>query len=139
MTVDASLVGLRHSATLRVDEGLTVPHVSDHFAGFQGMPPVFATAYMVAFIESSCIEALQPWLDEGQGTVGTHVDVSHVAATPVGMDVTAEVELTEVDGRSLRFRVSVRDECDLICEGQHQRALIDRERFITRVNSKAGG
>ena len=97
MSVDVSLIGLRHSATLRVDEGLTVPQVSDHFAGFRDMPPVFATAYLVGFIENTCIEAVLPWLDEGQGTVGTYVDVSHVAATPAGMNLTAEVELIEVD------------------------------------------
>ncbi len=139
MGVDASLVGLRHNATQRVDESLTVPQVSDHFAGFRDMPPVFATAYLVGFIEATCIEALQPWLAEGQGTVGIHVDVSHIAATPVGMTVTAEVELIEVAGRSLGFRVSVRDEVDLICEGEYRRALIERERFMARVNGKAGG
>ena len=129
--------GLRHAATLTVDDGLTVPRVSPAFAGFTNMPPVFATAFMVGFIEATCIEALRPYLGEGEGTVGTHVDVSHTAATPVGMRVTAEVELVEVQGRKLRFRVACRDEVDLIGEGFHERALIDRARFVARVAAKA--
>lgn len=139
MALDASAIGLRHTASLRVDESLTVPRVSDHLPGFVDMPPVFATAFMVGFVESTCIEALRPWLDEGQGTVGTYVDISHVAATPVGMTVTAEVELIEVEGRSLRFRVSVSDEAGPVGEGEHQRAIIDRERFLARVNAKLAG
>lgn len=139
MVLDASVVGFRHSSTLVVDESLTVPRISAQFVGFRGMPPVFATASMVAFIESTCIEALGPYLAEGQATVGTHVDVSHIAATPIGMKVTAEVELIQLERRNLRFRVVVRDERDLICEGIHMRAVIDRERFMARVNSKAGG
>ena len=138
MAVDASVIGLKHEARLLIDESLTVPHVSDRFKSFQGMPPVFATAFLVGFIEATCIEALEPWLDPGQATVGTYVDVSHVAATPAGMTVTAEVELIAVEGRSLRFHVSVRDGCDLISEGEHQRALIDQARFEARVNGKAG-
>ena len=139
MGVDASLVGLRHKAALLVDEGLTVPGVSPHFAGFRDMPPVFATAFLVGFIEATCIEALQPHLAEGEATVGIHVDVSHVAVTPVGMTVTAEVELVEVDGRTLSFRVSARDERDLIGEGVHRRALIDRDRFLARMQAKSAG
>jgi fluoroacetyl-CoA thioesterase len=139
MAVDASVIGLKHKASLRIDESLTVPHVSDRFKSFEGMPPVFATAFLVAFIEATCIEALAPWLDAGEGSVGTWVDVSHVAATPVGMTVTAEVELIHVEGRSLHFRVTASDEGGLIGEGEHKRAIIDRERFIARVNSKLAG
>lgn len=139
MGLDPSLIGLTHEATLRIDESLTVPRVSDRLEAFQDMPPVFATAFLVGFIEATCIEALAPYLDEGQGTVGTHVDVSHIAATPVGMTVTARVELIALEGRSLRFRVSVRDDRDLIGEGEHARAVIDRERFLARVNGKAVG
>ncbi|MGA2636178.1 thioesterase family protein [Methylocella sp.] len=72
--------GLRHVQKLQIDQSLTVPAVSPAFTGFADMPPVLATAYMVGFIERACIEALRPHLDEGERTVGTHVDVSHVAA-----------------------------------------------------------
>ena len=67
------------------------------------MPPVLATACMVGFVETTCMEALVPYLAPGQKTVGIHVDLSHVAATPVGMRVTARVELVAVEGRKLRF------------------------------------
>ncbi|MEZ0606064.1 thioesterase family protein [Paraburkholderia sp. IW21] len=129
--------GLRHSATLAVTNGLTVPEVSPSFPAFADMPRVFATAYLVGFIEATCIEALHPYLAGGEGTVGTHIDVSHCAATPVGMTVLAEVELIGVEGRKLRFRVQCRDERDVIAEGFHERVIIDRDRFMTRILDKA--
>ncbi len=128
--------GLRHVETLRVDESLTVPSVSSAFASFADMPPVLATAFLVGFVEWTCIEALRPYLDEGERTVGTHVDVSHVAATPVGMIATAEVELIAVEGRKLRFRVSCQDEEGLIGEGFHERAVIDFAKFMARLSAK---
>jgi fluoroacetyl-CoA thioesterase len=129
--------GLRHVQTLRVDQSLTVPAVSPAFA-FDDMPPVFATAFMVGFIEWACIEALRPFLDANERTVGTHIDVSHVSATPVGLMVTAEVELLEIKGRKLRFKVACRDDKGPIGEGYHERGVIDLARFMERVNAKAG-
>ena len=128
--------GLTHMETMRVDSSLTVPSVSKAFTGFADMPPVFATAFMVGFIEWACIEALRPYLEPGQHTVGTHVDVSHVAATPIGMDVIAHVELIEIQGRKLRFRVSCRDAEGPIGAGFHERAIIDVAKFMSRVNAK---
>jgi fluoroacetyl-CoA thioesterase len=132
-------IGLRHSLDLRVDKSLTVPSVSAAFAGFADMPPVFATAYMVAFIEWTCMEALRGHLGPNEKTVGTHVDVSHVAATPIGMTVTAEVELVAVNRRKLRFKVSCRDEAGLIGEGYHERAIIQQDKFLARVLDRAAG
>lgn len=129
--------GLRHSWQLTVDPRHTVSRVDATWPGFRDMPPVLATAMMVAFIEETCIMGLRPFLPPGQGSVGTHVDVSHVAATPVGMTVTAEVELTGIEGRSLCFRVSCRDEAGLIGEGMHRRAIIDIARFNQRLRDKA--
>lgn len=129
-------LGLRHSQTLRVDDSLTVPAVSAAFTGFSDMPPVFATAYMVGFVEWTCIEALRPYLAPSQRTVGTHVNLSHSAATPVGMQVTAEVELIEVEGKRLTFKVLCRDEVDVICEGRHERFIVEAQQFIRRVTSK---
>ena len=123
--------------TLKVDESLIVPAVSEHFTGFADMPPVFATAFMVGFIEWACIEAIRPHLEPGEHTVGTHVNVSHMAATPVGMNVTAFVELIAAEGRKLVFRVTCRDEKDIIGEGTHERAIVDIARFATRVAAKA--
>jgi fluoroacetyl-CoA thioesterase len=128
--------GLRHAQTIVVDDSLTVPAVSNAFTGFVDMPPVFATAYLVGFVEWTCVEALRPYLDPSQRTVGTHVDLSHCAATPVGMQVTAEIELVEIEGKRLTFRILCRDEVDVICEGRHERFIVDAEKFVRRVASK---
>ena len=130
--------GLKHTHSVQVDERLTVPAVSQAFTGFSDMPPVFATAFLVWFVEWTCIEALRPYLDPGQKTVGVHVDLSHSAATPVGMRVTAEVELVAVEGRRLRFKAVCRDDAEVISEGHHERYIIDADRFLARLNKKRG-
>ncbi len=130
-------VGLVKHLPLRIDERLTVPALATALTGFSDMPPVFATAFMVAFMEWACIEALADHLGPEQKTVGTHIDVSHVAATPIGMTVTAEVELVAVSGRALRFHVRCRDDAGLIGEGFHERAVIDRVKFMSRLAAKA--
>ena len=137
MTQATPPVGLRHSQTIAVTPGLTVPEVSPAFGDFRDMPPVFATAFMVGFVEATCIAALKPFLSAEQHTVGTRVDLSHSAATPVGMSVCAEIELVEVDGRRLRFKVTCRDDAEVIGEGHHERFIIDRDRFLKRVAAKA--
>lgn len=129
-----ALAGLTHRATIEVTPELTVPRLPAF--GLADMPPVFATAYMVAFIETTCIAALKPHLAAGQHSVGTHIDVSHLAATPVGMRVTAEVELVFVEGRKLRFKVRCRDDQDLIGEGFHERFVIDVAKFMARLDAK---
>jgi fluoroacetyl-CoA thioesterase len=129
--------GVAHTERLRVTETLTVPAVSPAFTGFSDMPPVFATAYMIGLMEWACVEAVRPWLEPGEQTVGAHVDVSHLAATPVGLEVVALVELTAVAGRRLRFRVTLWDDADLIGEGWHERTVIDRSRFLSRMAVKA--
>ena len=129
-------VGLRHSQTIAVTPELTVPQVSAAFAQFRDMPPVFATAFMVGFVEDTCVAALRPFLQRGQRTVGIGVNLTHSAATPIGMKVTAEVELVEVEGRRLKFRVVCRDDAEPIGEGIHERAIIDHDRFLTRVAAK---
>jgi fluoroacetyl-CoA thioesterase len=101
------------------------------------MPPVFATAYMVAFVEAACIEALAPYLEAGEATVGTHVNISHLAATPVGLAVTAQVELVSTENRKLIFQVRCHDEADLIGEGLHERCVVNRQRFISGVEVKS--
>jgi fluoroacetyl-CoA thioesterase len=126
-------VGLKHSQSVKVGADLTVPAVSMHLAHFQDMPPVFATAFLVAFIEDTCVAALKPHLAAGQKSVGTHVDVSHTAATPIGRTVTCDVELVELDGRKLKFKVACRDDTGPIGEGLHERALIDVKRFLARL------
>ncbi|HWT96102.1 MAG TPA: thioesterase family protein [Terriglobales bacterium] len=128
--------GLRHTQTIRVTDSLTVPAVSSAFTSFADMPPVFATAYLVGFVEWACIEALKPYLTPQQKTVGIHVDLSHSAATPVGMTVTAEVELVAVDRNRLTFNVLCRDEVEVICEGRHERFVVDAAKFLEKVAAK---
>ena len=136
MTLDDLKPGLKGSSTIGVAEDLTVPSVASAHFGFSDMPPVFATAFLVAFVEWACIQVLKPYLSAGQRTVGVHVDLSHSAATPIGMKVTAEVELVERSDRKLRFKVLVRDEAEVISEGHHERYIIDVERFMARVAKK---
>jgi len=137
LDLPALRVGLRHSETITVGEKLLVPALAAQWPDLSDMPPAFATAMMVAFIEWTCIQGLRPFLTEGQRTVGAHVDVSHTAATPAGMRVTATVELSEVDGRSLWFTVRCEDDAGLIGEGRHRRIIIDGDRFTARLKAKA--
>ena len=131
--------GLNHSRSLMVEPSITVPALPPLLGAFTDMPPVLATACMVGFVETTCMEALVPYLGPGQKTVGIHVDLSHVAATPVGMRVTAEVELVAVEGRKLRFKVACRDEQEIIGTGFHERAIIEEARFLARLKVKAAG
>jgi fluoroacetyl-CoA thioesterase len=128
MSSGAPPLGLKHKQSITVTPDLTVPSVSPHFAGFHDMPPVFATAFMVA--------ALKPHLAPGQRSVGTQVSVSHSAATPVGMTAGCEVELVEVEGRRLKFKVLCSDDKGPIGEGFHERYIIDLERFLARLGEK---
>jgi fluoroacetyl-CoA thioesterase len=138
VTLDDLKPGLRHSATIRVAEEMAVPASGQLFGSTIDMPPVFATAQMIAFVEWTCVAALMPYLAPHQRTVGTRVDMTHLAATPIGMTVTADVNLIEIHGRRLRFRANCRDEIDLIGEGFHERAVIDHDRFMARLARKAG-
>src|SRR5579864_5514165 len=128
--------GLRHSATLRVTEQLAVPAQGRALGFAQEMPPVFATANMIALIEWTCVAALAPYLAPHQRTVGTRVEMSHSTATPIGMEVRAEVELVEIDGRRLRFKVRCRDDAEPIGDGFHERMIIDHDRFMARLAGK---
>ncbi|MBK7720731.1 MAG: thioesterase family protein [Austwickia sp.] len=128
--------GLTHTASLTVDDSVTVPSLPAALGDFNDMPVVFATAYLVAFTEATCIQLLEEHLGDGERSVGTHADLSHLAATPVGMTVTAEVELTEVDGKALTFQVRLRDDAGPIGAGTHQRAIIRTEPFNRRLAQK---
>lgn len=101
-----------------------------------GTLPVFATPAMIALMEKTAYKSVQPYLDEGCGSVGTLLDVKHTAATPLGMKVMCESELTEVDGRRLVFTVRASDEAGLIGEGRHERFIVVNEKFLARTNAK---
>jgi fluoroacetyl-CoA thioesterase len=107
-----------------------VPTASD-------MPPVLATGYMVGIMEFACLEAIKPYLDwPREQCLGTQVSFSHLAATPAGMRLRIEGELVEVQGRRLGFRVRAWDEQDLICEGTHERTVVDVARFNEKLAAK---
>lgn len=129
--------GLTFTFRYRVPESKTVPFVYPESPLFQEMPRVFATAYLVGLLEWACIEAIKPHLDAGEQSVGTGIWVTHTAATPPGLTVTVEVRLLEVEGRRLAFAVKAHDGVDPIGEGRHERFVIDRERFVRKVEEKA--
>lgn len=129
--------GLTQTGALTVVDEVTVPHLPSTVGDFTDMPAVFASAYLLAFTEATCIALLEPHLEEGERSVGTHADLSHVAATPIGMTVTAVVELVEVDGLALAFAVQLRDEAGPIGSGTHRRAIIRTESFNRRLAAKA--
>ena len=101
-----------------------------------GMLPVFATPAMLALMENAAACSVQPYLDEGQGSVGTRLEVSHLAATPIGLPVRAESELIAVDRRKLRFAVRAWGGEELIGEGEHERFVIDNQRFLEKALAK---
>lgn len=129
--------GLRYEHSYEVPASKTVPALYPEAPEFVAMPEVFATGFMVGFLEWACIMAVNPHLDwPREQTVGTHIDVSHEAATPPGLKVTARVELIEVDGRRLVFAVEADDGVDLISRGRHERFVIDRARFDAKLDGK---
>ena len=101
-----------------------------------GLVKVYATAMMIALIEKAAVYSVEPYLESGQGTVGTLVNVTHCSATPLGMKVHADTELVEVDRRRLVFKVAAYDERGLIGEGMHERFIIDNARFQAKADSK---
>ena len=125
--------GLKGEHGMVVRERHLVPALYPEFESFQAMPPVFATGFLVGFIEWACLETLLPHLDEGEASLGTAIDISHDAATPAGMRVTAYVECTAVEGRRISWTVEVKDERNLISRGRHERFVIDEERFLASL------
>ena len=128
-------IGTKYEVTQTVTEAYTAAQIGS------GALPVFGTPYMCAMMENAAMSALQSFLEEGQGSVGTHLDVSHDAPTPVGMQVWAEAEITAVseNGKMITFAVSARDERGPIGSGTHTRAIIKNEKFLSRCNAKLEG
>lgn len=97
---------------------------------------VFATPMMVGLMENAALNAVDPHLEEGYATVGLSLNVKHIAATPVGMKVTAKAELLSIEGKKLIFRVEAFDETEKVGEGTHERYIIELSRFLEKVNKK---
>lgn len=123
--------GLTGQRSLIVEERHTAGHLGS------GGAPVYATPMMVLAMEEAALGAVDPLLEPGQATVGYSLDIKHLAATPIGMRVTATATLLSIDGKMLTFHVEARDERELIGEGTHIRAVIDLERFKARLATKS--
>ena len=123
-------IGLKGQAETTVNEQNTAAAMGS------GLLPVFATPAMLALMEQAAAGSVQPFLDEGEGTVGTRLEVSHLAATPLGLAVRAESELVAVDRRKLSFTVRAWAGEELIGEGTHQRFVIDNKRFLEKALAK---
>ena len=126
------LIGTKCQMEAVVTEELTAA------AAGSGLLPVFGTPYMIALMENCSASLLQNFLEDGQGSVGIHLDVKHTAATPIGMKVLVEAEVTSVseNGKIVDFKVAAWDEKGPIGEGTHTRAIINNERFLAKCNAK---
>ncbi len=131
------LPGAKTEFSFRVPASKTVPNLYPEAHEFQQMPKVFATGFMVGLMEWTCLKVLEDHLDEGEGSLGVHINVSHLAATVPHQVVTVEAVVTKVDGRRVAFHVKARDELDVIGEGEHERVIVTWDKFISRVNDKA--
>jgi fluoroacetyl-CoA thioesterase len=130
--------GLTHQFKFKIPPSKTVPHLYPESQMFREMPEVLATGYMVGLVEWACIDALRAHLDwPREQSLGTHVGLSHLAATPPGLTVTVDVRLDKVEGRKLSFSVVAHDGLDKISEGTHERVVIDSARFSAKVGEKA--
>ncbi len=129
--------GLTHQHQFTIPESKTVPYLYPESDMFREMPVVLATGFMVGLLEWACIELLRPHLDwPTEQSLGTHVNFSHLAATPPGLTVTVDVKLESVEGRKLGFSVVAHDGIDTISTGTHERVIIDAERFLDKLASK---
>lgn len=126
-------LGLRGSAQIRVGEEQTAPRVGS------GRVRVLATPVMINMMEAAALDAIESLLPEGHQSLGTHLDVGHYAATPVGMTLRATAEVTKIDGRNVEFRVEAFDDRERIGDGTHKRVVVNVERFDKRVQRKLQG
>jgi predicted thioesterase len=124
--------GLSGTQSITVTETLTARHIGS------GSVDVYGTPAMIALMESAALSAIDQFLAEGQTSVGTKIEVRHLAATPLGHRVRAHAEVSAVDGRKVTFLVQAWDERELIGEGKHVRLVINEADFIKRVQSKVG-
>lgn len=131
MQIDIA-AGTIGTATLVVAPEHTAPRVGS------GRIAVLATPVMINCIEAAALAACEHLLPAGHQSLGIHLDVRHIAATPVGMSITAEAEVVRVEGRTIYYRVAVHDEKELIGDGLHERVVVNVERFDARVQKKLG-
>lgn len=123
-------VGMKHTIT----EIVTIEKTAENVGS--GLLPVYATPAMIALMEKCASECVAPYIEEGKSSVGTSLQVKHLAASPVGITITCTATLTEIDGRRLAFSLAVSDEKGPIGEGTHERFVIDIDRFMAKCQSK---
>lgn len=129
--------GLTHTLHFRVPASKMVPALYPESAEFAAMPEVFATGFLVGLLEWACVRIVNPSLDlEREISLGTHIDVSHAAATPAGRELRVVARLIEVAGRRLTFEVEADDGEEVVSRGRHQRVIVDRRRFDDAVSRK---
>ena len=130
--------GLEHTFTFQLPDSKTVPALYPEAPEFAVMPKVFATGFMVGFIEWVCIQAVNPHIDwPREQSVGIGINVSHTAATPPGFTVTVKGRLEKVEGRKLTFSLTAYDDVDKIAEGSHERFVIVADKFNAAVAEKS--
>ena len=127
---DQLQVGMTFEKTITVTESVAAQHLAGQGIG------VFSTPELVRFVEICALEGVRPFLQPGQDTVGTKVDIKHLAATPIGMRVTARCMLVEIDRRRLSFTFEVHDELDKVGEGAHERFIVDKDKQQQRLKEK---
>ena len=129
--------GIKYEYKFIVPKSKTVPALYAESEEFLVMPEVFATGFLVGLLEWACILAIKPYLDwPNEQTVGTHINVSHEAATPAGLEVTVKVELIAIEGRKLTFNVEADDGIDFISKGIHERYVINKQKFDEKIKLK---
>ncbi|MBR1820594.1 MAG: thioesterase family protein [Clostridia bacterium] len=126
-------IGMKFRQSRMVTEDVTAASFGE------GLMPVLATPYLVAFLEDTAAACVEGELPDTQITLGTAVNIRHLSATPVGMTVTCEAELIEIDRRRLNFAVRAWDETGLVSEGTQERFIVDKARFIEKTYAKLGG
>ena len=135
---EALKVGIENTLQFKIPDTKTVPQLYPESDIIRQMPAVFATGFLVGLVEWACIDAITPYLDfPDELTVGTHIDISHESPTPPGIEVTAQVKLKDIDGNRLFFETESRDTTNKISRGTHERAVVNRESFTKRANSKS--
>jgi len=128
--------GLTHRFSYKVPENKTIPYTYPESPEIASMPKVFATSFMIVLMEWVCTQLLAPHLDPGEGSLGVHVDISHLAATPPGMTVTVDVARIEVAGPRVTFKVKAHDGMDMLGEGRHERCIVTWDKFNSRLAAK---
>ena len=128
--MDELKTGIKNHGELTVTKEMTAD------AWGSGGQPVFATPAMIALMENTAWKSVEPFMKEGQTTVGTHIDVKHLSASPLGARITCDSELIEIDRRRLVFHVAAYDDSGLIGEGTHERFIIDNQKFMDKTQKK---